>query len=175
MEQRQLRMIRPDLDDLPPVVLPDGCEIRAYRPGDEKVWAEIMNTGIGSDWDAARAKEHLTRQPRFDPEGLFFAALDGKTVGSACAWRSSAEERKTGMVHMLCVLPEARGRKIGYALTLRALHYFRDHGFSDAYLDTDDVRIPAIKAYLRLGFEPFYYDETHMERWERVRSEINAG
>jgi len=165
-------MIRRDLNGLPPVVLPDGCEIRTYSPGDEKVWAEIMNTGIGSDWDAEKAREQLTGRPQFDPEGLFFAILDGKAVGSACAWRPSPQEDRTGTVHMVCVLPEARGRNLGYLLILCVLHYFRDCGFSDACLDTDDIRIPAIKTYLRLGFEPFHHDETHAERWKRVMRQI---
>jgi len=53
MEQRrQLRMLRPNLDDLPPIFLPDGVDIRTYRRGDEQAWAEIMNTGIGEHWTA---------------------------------------------------------------------------------------------------------------------------
>lgn len=164
----QLRMIRRNLDDLPEIELPSGYEIRTYRPGDEAAWAEIMNSGIGANWTAEGCLEALISKPQFLPEGLFFAIHESKPVGSACAWRSSPDEWKEGYLHMVCVLPEHRGKNLGYLLTLAVLHYFRDHGFQSCVLDTDDWRIPGIRSYLRLGFEPVYLDESHKERWQKV-------
>lgn len=164
----QLRMIRRNLDDLPEIELPSGYEIRTYQPGDEAAWAEIMNSGIGTNWTAEGCSEALTSKPQFLPDGLFFATHEGKPVGSACAWRSSPDEWKEGYLHMVCVLPEHRGKNLGYLLTLAVLHYFKDHGFQSCVLDTDDWRIPGIRSYLRLGFEPVYLDESHKERWQKV-------
>lgn len=73
---------------------------------------------------------------------------------------------------MVCVRPEHRGHRLGYWLTLATLHYFRDHGFQQAILDTDDFRLPAIREYLDLGFEPEYTHPSHTERWERIRAEL---
>ena len=75
---------------------------------------------------------------------------------------------ESGYLHMVCVLPEHRGKQIGHALNLAALRWFRDRGFKEVWLSTDDWRIPAIKSYLRLGFEPFYPDDSHRERWQAV-------
>ena len=172
MQHRQLGMILRDFASLPPLDLPSDCAIRTYRPGDEEAWARIMNDGLTSEWDTAKAREQLIDRPQFDSEGLFFAILRGEPVGSACAWRGSSEERESGIVHMVCVLPEARGKNLGYLVTLAVLHYFRDHGFSNATLSTDDFRVPAIKAYLRLGFEPLYYDDSHVERWKVIMKDI---
>jgi mycothiol synthase len=173
-QRRQLCMIRHDLNGLPEIKLPTGCEIRTYLPGDEEIWAEIMNTGIGVGWTAEDAEKLVVGRPQFDPESLFFAMLNGLPVGSACAWRQTPDESRTGYVHMVCVVPEARGMNLGYLLTLRVLHYFRDHGFSEACLETDDERLPAIKSYLRLGFEPHYYDNSHVERWRDVTELLAA-
>ena len=165
--EEQLRMVRRSLDDLPELEIPDGCELRAYQPGDEAAWAEIMNTGIG-DWTPEKCRESLTSQPQFLPDGLFFVTFKGKPVGSACAWRKSPDEWTSGCLHMVCVMPEHRGKQLGYLLMLAVLRYFRDRGFREVWLDTDDWRIPAIRTYLRLGFEPFCLDESHRERWRIV-------
>lgn len=171
MAERQLRMVRADLDGLPEMDLPEGVSMRSYREGDEESWADIVNTGLGGRHTVQSAREELILRPQFDPLGLFFVCLNGEPVGTACAWRQTPEERTVGYVHMVCVRPEARGKNLGYLVTLQVLRYFRNHGFASAILDTDDFRIPAIKSYLRLGFRPHYFDLAHAERWERLARE----
>lgn len=171
MADKQLRMYLYDMSHLPEIVMPDGYTLRTYLPGDEEAWAQIMNTGIG-EWTAEKTREELTSQPQFIAEGLFFVVKDGVPVGSACAWRKTADETQHGYLHMVCVLPEYRGKQLGYILTLAVLQYFRDHGYADVCLDTDDWRVPAIRAYLRLGFVPHYYDDSHRERWKVIMEKL---
>ncbi len=177
MAEKQLRMVRRNLDGLPELVVPKAYRLRTYRPGDEEAWAAIMNTGLG-EWTAERCAERLTGRPQFLPDGLFFVTHRGRPVGSACAWRESPDEWKIGIVHMVCVLPGHRSKGLGYLVTLAVLHYLRDHGFKEASLATDDFRIPAIRAYQALGFEPFYCDESHRARWnavlEKIRDQADA-
>ena len=42
----QLEMLRAHLDDLPAIQVPEGYELRTYRPGDDQAWCDIME---GSD------------------------------------------------------------------------------------------------------------------------------
>lgn len=163
----QLKMILHGFENLPEIELPEGYGLRTYMPGDEAAWAEIMNTGIGK-WDAREVRKELTDKEQFLPERLFFITHDGKPVASACAWVLQPGESEHGYLHMVCVLPEERGKQLGYLVTLAVLHYFRDHGFKDVILNTDDTRIPALKSYLRLGFEPVYEDDVHRARWQNV-------
>ena len=167
MPDVQLCMKRQNLNDLPELVIPEGYELRTCQPGDETAWAEIMNSGIG-EWTAEKCREELTSKPQFLPGGLFFMTCHGRPIGSACAYRNSPDQWKEGYVHMVCVLPEHRGKQIGYLLTLAVLHYFRGRGFTHAVLQTDDFRVPAIKSYLRLGFEPLITDESHPDRWNKL-------
>ena len=160
-------MVHRHLDSLPELEIPDGYGIRTYQPGDEAHWAEIMNSGIG-EWTAEKCRQELTSKPQFLPDGLFFATFQDKPVGSACAWRRSPEDREVGWLHMVCVVPEHRGKQLGHLVTLAVLHYLHDHGFKEVWLSTDDWRLPAIKSYLRLGFEPHYFDDSHRERWQKV-------
>jgi mycothiol synthase len=165
---QQLRMRRRNLVGLGEVITPPGYEIRTYREGDEAAWAEIINNSLGSGWDAGRCRRELTDRPQFRSEGLFFATYEGKPVGTACAWTQLPGETEVGYIHMVGVIPEHQGRRLGYALCLSALRFFRENGFQYAELHTDDFRLPAMKTYLNLGFEPVYIDDSHRIRWKAV-------
>ncbi len=171
MSSNQLRMVRRSFDGLPEISLADGYSLRTYQPGDEAAWAEIMNTGVG-EWTAEKVIQELTGKPQFRADALFFITFEAKPVASACAWVLEPGETEKGYLHMVCALPEHRGKQLGYMVTLAVLHWFRNHGFKEVWLSTDDQRIPAIKSYLRLGFEPFYEDDSHRERWEKVFTAI---
>ena len=161
-------MLRPDLDDLPPLAealkavhgLPGEYRFRTYRPGDEAGWAALMNTGQMDEWDAARTREKLTgvAWPQFDPQGLFLitAGPGEEIVGSACAWLADPSETETGVLHMVCVLPEHRGARLSFLLCLAVLHRFKERGFCRVRLNTGSWRLGAVKTYLRLGFRPWY-------------------
>ena len=181
-ERQQLMMRRPNLDGLPRLVVPSGYALRPYRRGDEAAWATIMNTGIGSDWTAARCVEHLTGRPQFRPDGLFFATvrdMAGPAIGSACAWTDQPNVYDEGLVHMVCVLPEHRGHGLGRVVTLAVLCYLRQQDFRSAHLRTDDWRLSAIRAYLSLGLEPLYPPDAapgddHRARWAAVIARLGA-
>lgn len=170
----QLRMFRKLDDDLAPLDIPEGVRIRTYEPGDESHWADIMNRGLSENMTPEQARRDIMDQPQFDPEGLFFAELDsGETVGSACAWLDKPDETRYGLVHMVCVKPEARGKNVGYLLTLAVLHYFQAKTeIRDIYLLTDDFRLPAIKSYLRLGFTPVMDHPSFEQRWADIMQKI---
>lgn len=170
----QLLMERPDVGGLPPVAVPAPYAVRAYRPGDEAAWAEIMNHGLGEGWTAERCVETLTGRPQFDPASLFFVTLEGEPVGSACAWSTPEHDPTIGWLHMVCVRPEHRGRRLGYCVSLRALHRMRERGFATARLLTDDVRLAAIREYLALGFRPLHTHESHPGRWDAILATLAA-
>src|SRR6266545_2626199 len=172
-----LQMLRPSLDDLPSLQeaiasLPAEYAFRTYRPGDEDAWAAIMNTGEMDHWDAARTREKLTGVPwpQFDPDGLYFVTHgpEEQPVGSACAWLSDPAEKETGVLHMVCVLPEHRGHNLSYVLCLAVLHRFRERGFRAVRLNTGDWRLGAVKTYLKLGFQPLINKPEQPAAWEQV-------
>ena len=169
----QLQMVRPELRRLPRPKVARGYRLRTYRPGDEADWARLVKAGIGGDWNAEKAKANLTGQERFFPDGLFFAqTAKGKAVATACAWRKSADEWELGELHMVATDEKHRGRGLGRALCVAVLRYFREKGFKRVRLSTDDHRLPAIKIYLDLGFEPVIVDELHRQRWQDVRAAL---
>lgn len=173
MSELQLRMIRRNLDGLPDGTVPEGYAVRSYQHGDEKAWCAIMDTGIGSEWTVERCQQQLTTLDQFRADGLFFVTSNGEPVGSACAWPDATGDFSQAQVHMVCVRPEHRNKHLGHLLTLAVLRYLKDKGFRSAYLSTDDFRIPAIRAYLRLGFEPDFVEESHRLRWMQIFARLD--
>lgn len=166
---RQLRMVRPDLDNLPKLELPPGYDMRTYQKGDEVHWANIISDSFGGKQRTAEdTRNEITGQERFVPDGFYFATHDGTPVGTACAWRQTVDETEVGYVHMVGVASAHTGHKLGKWVSLAVLIYFRDHGFRCAMLDTDDFRIPAIKTYLNLGFVPVYIEDEQPKRWQAI-------
>lgn len=170
---RQLRMVRPDLDNLPKLELPDGYSLRSYQEGDDVHWANIISDSFGGrERTAEDTRNEITGRDVFVPDGLYFVTHQDIPVGTACAWRQSVEETDVGYVHMVGVLGEHTGHQLGKWVSLAVLYYFRDNGFSCSMLDTDDFRIPAIKTYLNLGFVPVYVDDTQPERWVEILNKL---
>ena len=166
---RQLRMVRPNLEDLPKLQLPIGYDMRTYRKGDEIHWARIISDSFGGiERTAQDTQNEITGRDVFVANGFYFATHRGIPVGTACAWRQSIDEKDVGYVHMVGVVAEHTGHKLGKWVSLAVLHYFRDNGFKCSMLDTDDFRIPAIKTYLNLGFIPVYVEEGQAERWRDI-------
>jgi mycothiol synthase len=76
---------------------------------------------------------------------------------------------------MVAVRPGHQGKRLGYWVGLAAMHQMAREGARRAILRTDDFRIPAIKTYLRLGFEPLLTHKNQRQRWLAVLDEIGGG
>lgn len=179
---RQLRMRRPSLEGLPEMDVPRGYGLRTYRPGDETAWGQIMESaeGIGREWTVEKVRASMMEKPQFEPEGLFLvtcAAEGDRPVASATAWRAPSTGPRTGYVHMVCALPEHRGKGLGRLVTLAVLHHLHGRGDEEALLETDDFRLPAIRTYLGLGFVPVYLEDPasdHVARWSEAFRKVFA-
>lgn len=166
---RQLRMVRPNLENLPKLELPAGYGMRSYLEGDEVHWARIITDSFGGrERTAQDTRDQITERDVFLPDGFYLATYRGIPVGTACAWTDVLDERDVGNVHMVGVVTEHTGHKLGKWVSLAVLRYLRDNGFKCAKLDTDDFRIPAVKTYLNLGFIPVYVEEGQPERWRKI-------
>ena len=162
-------MVRPNLENLPELELPPGYGIRTYHEGDEVHWAHIISDSFGGRKRTAQdTRNEITSRDVFLPDGFYFATHQDTPVGTACAWRQSVDETDIGYVHMVGVVGEHTGHKLGKWVSLAVLIYFRDNGFKCSMLDTDDFRVPAVKTYLNLGFIPVYVEEEQIERWQKI-------
>ena len=161
----QLVMIREGLDGLPEVALPEGYRLRTYRPGDGAHWNVIINESFGKPPGHCDFEQLMRADPAFRPERVFFVLHGGEPVATASAWRHPEKMADAGAVHYVGARAAHQGKRLGYWVSLAALHRIKAEGLDKAWLLTDDYRLPAVKTYLNLGFRPLLVDENQRRRW----------
>ncbi len=155
-------MRRPDLDNLPEIVLPEGYELRPFQPGDGPSASATLSLAFEDEWTEERVLRDLAENACV--RTMFVVVTDGQVVSTASAAEMESHPG-SGYVHFVGTHPEHTGKRLGYMATLATLHEFRRLGYPDAVLNTDDHRLPAIRTYMNLGFNMEATDPTHFMRW----------
>ena len=164
-----IRMWR-DLEDLPPVSLPEGYAIRTYREGDAAHLMRIKNAAFAGEragsraWTVEDVRKEYTDAPQFQPERVFFAVCGEEPVGTTTAWTWTHEGREVGLIHWVAVTPEHRGRGLGEALNVRALRHMKDMGHREAILNTNAALQSAVRLYHRLGFRDVWRQVAYFKK-----------
>ena len=173
--QPQLHMISPErrlgqAPALPP--LPDGYILRQYTDADADQYLALMHKAGFTDWPRERL-EGLKHS--LLPDSFFVVEhRPSKTVvATALATHSPTELHPFGaQLGWVAGDPEHKGRKLGMIVSAAATARMLQAGYRRVYLQTDDFRLPAIKVYLDLGYEPLLYCEGMTERWQDVEAAL---
>lgn len=173
----QLMMRRADLAGLPDPHVPPGYAVRragaADAAGIAAVMAGAFAPGDGAPGSAAAVMDRLMLAPNV--RSVFVCvAPDGAVASTASAVFDPGRYGDVGYVHWVATDPVHSRRGLGSAVTLAVLNEFASWGLVAAVLETDDHRIPAVRAYLRLGFQPFQYRRDHPGRWAAVMAEVRS-
>ncbi|BBI35481.1 GNAT family N-acetyltransferase [Cohnella abietis] len=169
MEQALSKLImkKEILSDLPVFQCPPGYRIRHFQPGDERNWEDLIRHSFTREVKFAhKIGDHV---PSYSDRVLFICKGD-QPVATATAWETGNGE---WYLHMVGVLPDYSGKGLGFAASLAALQKMKEEGGKAALLETDDFRLPAIRIYMKLGFQPVYKDESHPARWDRILQLVN--
>ncbi|MBB3128454.1 mycothiol synthase [Paenibacillus rhizosphaerae] len=170
--QPQLSMLYDDLTALPALELPGGFTARTFRKGDEIAWEAIIRESFANE---EIGYGHMTRDPEYRPERVWFICDGDAPVATAAAWHKSGLGKETGYLHMVGLLHRYAGRALGAKASLAAMHGMVQEGRRRAVLDTDDFRIPAIKTYLNLGYIPRLVHENQLARWRAIAAQLGEG
>ncbi len=165
----QLRMVLPHRAALDLGAVPPGYELRTFRPGDEAGWVALLNAnGELGDWNLERVSGVLAG-------GLveqFFAV--GPAVLAACAGVHDVvlDGATYWEIGWVASHPGHRGNGLGQLVTGAAAVHAQGLASRPIMLRTDDFRLPAIKVYLRLGFEPLLDHPSYPERWRLLAARL---
>ena len=166
--KRQLLMRR---DMAKPLVqlapLPELFEIKTDDGTYAGAWEWIM-AGAFPNWQPKY--DFILNDVRCARERVFF--LNEYSQPSASA--SVQMEESRALVHMVGTHPYAAGKGFSKYVVNACLEYMLAHEVKIAELTTDDFRLPAIKTYLELGFEPVIDDEEMESRWKAVMENLAA-
>ncbi len=150
-----------DLRELPPPRLPEGFHFTAWSCELLDVHAELLFGSFQQEIDAQVFPSlgdrqgsiclmiEMSRKRGFLPEATWL--LMGP-VGPCGTVQGIRERNGLGSIQNLGILPGWRGRGLGEALLLQALHGFRRVGLQRAQLEVTAQNDIAIRLYRRLGF-----------------------
>ncbi|MFD0279834.1 mycothiol synthase [Kitasatospora sp. NPDC127111] len=160
-ELRQMRRTGPQTEE---VALPEGIELRTFRPGeDDAEWLRLNALAFSHHpeqgaWTEQDLADRLA-EPWFDAAGFFLATRGGRVVGFH--WTkvhpATATGPALGEVYVVGVDPAEQGSGLGRALTAAGLRHLTGGGPGDRGLDTvllyvDADNPAAVRVYERLGF-----------------------
>lgn len=170
-----IEMRRDTLDDLPPLVVPEGYTLRPMQADETWAYLAVMNRSnyadeIGEDW----FQNTFSKDPEYDPSYCQIIWKGDQPVAAAAAWHREIDGERWGMIHWVGALDTERGHGLGKAVVLAALWRLKERGFNKAMLGTQGWRMPAIHTYLRLGFRPWPREKSPQEMWDRVLADLEA-
>ena len=164
----QLFMRKPRMDDLAPLALPEGFALHSHVEGEEANWEKLIEEAFGVEFSFDAC---IRNGGGYKPEHVLYISYNGRDIATATAVEKE-EFPGEGWFRMVATRPDARGLGAGRMVLNAGLHSLAARGYKSTVLSTDDVRLPALKLYLSMGFEPLYTHESHKERWEKVFEEI---
>jgi mycothiol synthase len=158
-------MVRPDLENIPEVPLPEGLEVREAKPEHYQAIYDAEQEAFRDHWgyseDAEPPLDAWLEDPVFDPS-LWRIAWDGDQVaGMVRSFIDQVEngfyQRKRGWTENISVRRPWRRRGLARALIVQSLYAIKERGMTEAALgvDTDNPQ-GALKLYKSLRYQQDY-------------------
>lgn len=168
----QLVMRRPYLNDLPEPVLPPGYQLRCFEEGDEVGWNDLMK--LAFEWDPGQAdfETMMRSNSAYAPQRVKIVTTQGQIVATASCWSAARFDDDHRSLHYVATHPDHRSRRLGFQVSLAAMHHAVSEGAHFMVLLTDDFRDAAIKTYVRMGFVPLNTHRSHPERWRLIQGRL---
>jgi mycothiol synthase len=152
------QMLRPDMADLPNVVVPDGYAIRVPEEGELPAVFEVMVTAFGEHWgeyDAGDQRfDDWAGDPRFRRDLVVVVWQGEAPVACLSNFLEPAPDGTIrGYLESLATHPDHRRRGLGRAAMAESLRRLRAVGAASAWLGVDmENRNQALTLYEACGF-----------------------
>jgi len=164
---RQLKMVWAGTAPLPAVDLPEGYAVRSFREGDEEKYAALLNDKDLGSWTVERLQSILDNP--LSPDGTYFVTWNDDLVAVASALDAGGgSDKPVAEVGWVAAVPAHKGKKLGMAVCTAAINHLLDRGYEEIFLLTDHWRYPALKIYLKLGFEPRRDGPDDRYLWQKI-------
>jgi mycothiol synthase len=156
-------MVRPDVNDIPDLPLPEGLEVRPVLPEHHWVIWRAAEEAFRDHWGETEWQDEWLKDwqesPTFQPD-LWQVAWDGDQVAGMVLnfinYEENAEyHRKRGYTEGICVRRPWRRRGLARALIARSFHVIAEQGMTEAALGVDaENPNGALRLYESMGFRP---------------------
>ena len=163
-------LVRPHLEDIPDLPLPDGVEVRAVTPEMLRAIFEAHHENFRGNWDFQEFSEEDFQRFLDDPfrdETMWKIAWFGDTVvGQVKSFINPKENAEMGYLRgyaeYISTHAEWRNRGIAGALLAASLREIKARGMTEAALGVDTSNPGgAFQLYTKLGFELRAYEAAY--------------
>lgn len=154
-------MVRPDLEEIPDLPLPDHLEVRPVKPEHYRMIYDASMEAFRDHWgfsDDAEPFESFINQSNFNPELWQVAWQGDQVVGMVLNFideQANCEyARKRGYTENIAVLRPWRKHGVARALIARSLRLLKEVGMEEAALGVDTQNTSgALRLYEFMGFK----------------------
>jgi mycothiol synthase len=144
-------------DRLPDQEVPSGFSVRSYQPGDASTLTEAQNAAFEGSWgfcpNTVDQIEYRSQMPNTSNQGIIILNNGEKTAGYCWTCLSPMEVNTRGVIGMIGVVPDYRGRGISRTILLASMEHLRSLDVADIGLQVDGSNTPATRLYTSVGFE----------------------
>ncbi|WP_423409040.1 GNAT family N-acetyltransferase [Heyndrickxia sp. MSNUG] len=158
VERYTFLLVREDLDVLDPS-LPEGFEIRSFRPGvDEDAWCRVRNAAFsmlkGSETEITPDMvAKLSSESDYLDGGMMILYENEKPVGVVRGADDEYEDSPIMNIGPLAILPEYQGKGLGRALLRAAIKFSKEKGYKRCVLCVNAENEQAKALYLQEDFD----------------------
>ena len=168
VRENQLELVLPAGKDEIEIVIPEGFHLRTYKEKDKKGLLDIFSLSGLADWNESELETIISS---FLPHGFFVVVEnDSEKIVAPMGARHTPNKvhPNAGDIGWLCSHPSYSGKGLGYIAAAAATNRLIEIGYSNIYVNTDDYRLPAIKIFLKLGYQPLMYNSNIEDRWRLI-------
>lgn len=137
--------------------IPEGYSVRSLMMGEEAKLATIQNSSFGGQWGFSPNTEpqikHSLDTPGASHEDVLLLVKDEDIAGYCWTRREGREDSITGVIGMIGVAPQFRGKGLGRVTLLASMRKLLDEGSKRIELEVDSENTPARELYLSVGFQ----------------------
>lgn len=144
-------------DDLPELDLPQGYSVRSFENGDTSLLTQVQNDAFTGSWgfcpNTEEQIEYRTRMPNTSKAGILFLFEGDNPAGYCWTVLVPADNGVRGMIGMIGVVPEFRGRGVSRHILQAGMKHLRSVGLAEIGLEVDGNNDPAVRLYTSTGFK----------------------
>ncbi|MGD8902867.1 MAG: GNAT family N-acetyltransferase [Anaerolineae bacterium] len=159
------QMVRPDLEDIPELPLPEGLEVHPAQADQFRAIFDAAKEAFrdsweySDDWWTDEGFEAWQHESTFQPELWQVAWDDDQVAGMVLNFIGHDENeeynRQRGYTETICVRRPWRRRGLARALIARSLDVLKEQGMTEAALGVDtENQSGALRLYQSMGFRP---------------------
>ncbi len=162
---QQLEMVREPAGDLSIGDARDGYLLRQYETRDRDSYLELFHL-------AFETSDPLPDVLATQLDDGFFVIEHGDTgvLVASCVAQAKPRVRypEGGELGWLVADPAHAGRGLGTLVAALVTKRLADEGYEQAYLLTEDFRLPALSIYLKLGWQPNLFQDDMENGWRAI-------